>query len=169
MRTSAGRWTNCSSLRRAAPHEAAGEYKPATASSPELRPRPQRRAVNQFLFQPVMRRTSVHVTAQDVRAMGDSKLSDPQAGRFRPPLIWPARARPNRHGAIARQLVTYSTTSPGGTHAQRLAEGRRGRGRGLRRALKAPPRKSLIWNSSCRSSTTSTTWWRPCAAAALVR
>jgi hypothetical protein len=42
--------------------------------------------------------------------MGDSKLSDrPKLAVSDPPLIWPARGpAPNRHGAIARQLVTYS-------------------------------------------------------------
>jgi len=47
--------------------------------------------------------------------MGDSKLSAasrpvrPRLDGVDPPLLWPARGpAPNRHGAISRQLFTYS-------------------------------------------------------------
>jgi len=42
--------------------------------------------------------------------MGDSKLPGrPKLVAGEPPMIWPARGpAPNRHGAISRQLFSYS-------------------------------------------------------------
>lgn len=47
--------------------------------------------------------------------MGDSKLSPatrpdrPETAAGDPPLVWPVRGpAPNRHGAISRQLFSYS-------------------------------------------------------------